>query len=101
MNTPNPDLMRAYGTNDVFEKKAENVLPLAARLAVGLLNYKMTQRELEQAKMQQLEAQALHALMAQADKERFREMEALAAERGIVLHEAGLEALDRLWEEVK
>ena len=33
--------------------------------------------------------------------ERFREMEALAAERGIVLHEAGLEALDRLWEEVK
>lgn len=33
--------------------------------------------------------------------ERFREMEALAAERGIVLHEAGLEALDRLWEEIK
>ncbi|HEU4800477.1 MAG TPA: nucleoside triphosphate pyrophosphohydrolase [Gemmatimonadales bacterium] len=33
--------------------------------------------------------------------ERFREMEALAAERGIVLHEAGLEALDRLWDEIK
>lgn len=33
--------------------------------------------------------------------ERFREMEALAAERGIAFHEAGLEALDRLWEEVK
>jgi MazG family protein len=33
--------------------------------------------------------------------ERFREMEALATERGIVLHEAGLEALDRLWDEIK
>lgn len=33
--------------------------------------------------------------------ERFRELEALAAERGVVLHEAGLAALDRLWEEIK
>ena len=33
--------------------------------------------------------------------ERFRGLEALAAERGIVLHEAGLEALDRLWDEIK
>jgi uncharacterized protein YabN with tetrapyrrole methylase and pyrophosphatase domain len=32
---------------------------------------------------------------------RFRAVEALAAERGIDVHSAGLEALDRLWEEVK
>lgn len=32
---------------------------------------------------------------------RFEELEALARERGVVLHEAGLEALDRLWDEVK
>lgn len=32
---------------------------------------------------------------------RFRALEALAAERGVVLGEAGLEALDVLWDEVK
>ena len=32
---------------------------------------------------------------------RFQDLEALARERGMVLHEAGLEALDRLWDEVK
>jgi MazG family protein len=32
---------------------------------------------------------------------RFEGVEALARERGMVLHEAGLEALDRLWDEVK
>jgi nucleoside triphosphate diphosphatase len=34
-------------------------------------------------------------------RRRFEAMEETAAERGIVLHEAGLEALDRLWDEVK
>ena len=33
--------------------------------------------------------------------ERFAAVERLARERGLVLHEAGLEALDALWEEVK
>lgn len=33
--------------------------------------------------------------------DRFAALERLAGERGIVLHEAGLEALDALWEEVK
>lgn len=32
---------------------------------------------------------------------RFKRLEALAAERGIVLRDAGLEALDRLWDELK
>ena len=32
---------------------------------------------------------------------RFREIERLAAERGIVLADAGLEVLDQLWDEVK
>ena len=34
-------------------------------------------------------------------RRRFQRLEALAAERGIALQEAGLEALDRLWEELK
>jgi len=34
-------------------------------------------------------------------RRRFRAVEAAARERGVVLHEAGLEALDRLWDEVK
>ena len=34
-------------------------------------------------------------------RERFEAVERLAAERGMELHEAGLEALDGLWEEVK
>ncbi len=33
--------------------------------------------------------------------DRFRRVEALAAERGIDVHTAGLEALDRLWDETK
>jgi MazG family protein len=33
--------------------------------------------------------------------QRFRKMEGLAAQRGIDVHTAGLETLDRLWEEVK
>ena len=32
---------------------------------------------------------------------RFRKLERMAAERGIVLEEAGLEALDELWDEIK
>lgn len=45
----------------------------------------------------------LHAL-ARANRkfsERFRALEALAAERGIALEEAGLERLEALWQEVK
>ncbi len=34
-------------------------------------------------------------------RDRFRRVEALAAERGLDLHSAGLAALDRLWDEVK
>jgi len=34
-------------------------------------------------------------------RERFHKVEAIAAERGIDLHSAGLEALDRIWDEVK
>ena len=34
-------------------------------------------------------------------RRRFRAVEALAAERGIDVHTAGLDALDRLWDEVK
>jgi MazG family protein len=34
-------------------------------------------------------------------RRRFERLEALARERGIVLEEAGLEALDRLWDELK
>ena len=34
-------------------------------------------------------------------RRRFERLEALARERGVVLEEAGLEALDRLWDEVK
>jgi uncharacterized protein YabN with tetrapyrrole methylase and pyrophosphatase domain len=34
-------------------------------------------------------------------RERFEAMEALCAERGIDLDTAGLQALDRLWDEVK
>lgn len=34
-------------------------------------------------------------------RQRFETMERLAAERGLDLHRAGLEALDRLWEEAK
>ena len=34
-------------------------------------------------------------------RRRFERLEALARERGIVLAEAGLEALDRLWDELK
>jgi uncharacterized protein YabN with tetrapyrrole methylase and pyrophosphatase domain len=34
-------------------------------------------------------------------RHRFEQLEALATERGIVLEEAGLEALDQLWEEIK
>jgi uncharacterized protein YabN with tetrapyrrole methylase and pyrophosphatase domain len=34
-------------------------------------------------------------------RERFSHVEALAAMRGIALHSAGLEALDRLWDEAK
>jgi len=34
-------------------------------------------------------------------RRRFERLEALAGERGVVLHEAGLEELDRLWDELK
>jgi len=34
-------------------------------------------------------------------RERFHKVEAIARERGIDLHSAGLEALDRIWDEVK
>ena len=34
-------------------------------------------------------------------KARFEEVERLGAERGVDLHSAGLETLDRIWEEVK
>lgn len=34
-------------------------------------------------------------------RDRFHQVEAIAAERGIDLHSAGLEALDRIWDEVK
>lgn len=34
-------------------------------------------------------------------RRRFERLEALARERGVVLEEAGLEALDRLWDEIK
>jgi nucleoside triphosphate diphosphatase len=43
---------------------------------------------------------ALHAANAKFTR-RFEALEQLAAERGVVLAEAGLEALDRLWDEVK
>jgi uncharacterized protein YabN with tetrapyrrole methylase and pyrophosphatase domain len=34
-------------------------------------------------------------------RRRFERLEALARERGVVLQDAGLEALDRLWDELK
>jgi nucleoside triphosphate diphosphatase len=48
-------------------------------------------------------AHALTSLQAANAKftRRFEALEALARERGVVLEEAGLEALDRLWDEVK
>jgi tetrapyrrole methylase family protein / MazG family protein len=50
-----------------------------------------------------LDVDAELALRAAANKfrRRFEAVEALAGERGIDLHAAGLETLDRLWEEVK
>ena len=50
-----------------------------------------------------LDIDAELALRAAASKfrRRFEAVEALAGERGIDLHAAGLETLDRLWEEVK
>ena len=34
-------------------------------------------------------------------RDRFRQVEELAAERGVVLADAGIDALDQLWDEVK
>lgn len=39
MNTPHSDLMKRYGTEDVFLAKTAGAVPLLERLGMGILNY--------------------------------------------------------------
>lgn len=55
MNTPVPELMKQYGTEDVFLSKTADAVPLLARLGASILNYKLVANNDEKAREQRLE----------------------------------------------
>ncbi len=61
---PDRDLMRAYGTEDVFLEKQANsaALPIAARLAYGMLMHSKGRSDVAQAQEQRRQAEELNAI---------------------------------------
>ena len=79
MNTPNPALMKQYGTGAVFKEKTANNLPLLSRMGMALLNYQLSESG-HQADREQVEEQNLKAL-ALLELERQRMSQATQALR--------------------
>ncbi len=68
MNRPDADLMQAYGTERLFEEKmAGSAMPLAARLAYGVLQYGSARYDRAEAREQRIQAELMNEALRELE----------------------------------
>lgn len=92
MNLPHPDLMRAYGTTDVFLQKTADAMPLLARLGAAALNYEMAASQNRAMAEQKAEDDARYEAKREYELERARQMTPMMTRLASVAAAAGADA---------